>query len=205
MGFMESMLAMLHALQGWPAYLLVLSLLVGSGFGLPVNEDILLTVAAALTLRGVMEPWPLVAVAWVGVLCADGLIFHWGHRFGTQLLRHRLAARALPAARLQAMERAMLRWGPGFLFVVRFLPGVRTALLFAAGSMKIPYRQLFVFDGAAALIELPLLVWAVRYVGGRWEEILAALGRWQGVLLPVLGAFALALAVLAWIRMRRRG
>ena len=205
MSFMESMLAMLQALQGWPAYLLVFSLLVGSGFGLPINEDILLMVAAALTLRGVMEPALLVVVAWLGVLGADGLIFHWGRRFGTQLLRHRLAARALPAARLQAMERAMRRWGPGFIFLVRFMPGLRTALLFAAGSMKIPYRHLFVFDGAAAAIELPLLVWVVRYVGGRWQEIVAALGRWQGVLLPVLGAVAIAFAVVIWLRLRRRG
>jgi membrane protein DedA with SNARE-associated domain len=204
MGFMESMLAMLQALQGWPAYLLLFGLLLGSGFGLPVNEDILLLVAAALTLRGVMEPVPLVAVAWCGVLCADGLIFHWGRRFGTQLLRHKLAARALPAARLQSMERAVQRWGPGFIFVVRFVPGLRTALLFAAGSMKIPYRHLFVFDGAAALVELPLLVWSVRYVGGRWEEIVAALQHWQGWLLPALAAAAIAAAAAVWWRRRSR-
>lgn len=199
---MESMLAMLQALQGWPAYLLVFGLLVGSGFGLPVNEDILLMVAAALTLRGVMEPLPLAAVAWCGVLCADGLIFHWGRRFGTQLLRHRLASRALPAARLQSMERAMQRWGPGFIFFARFMPGLRTALIFVAGSMKIPYRHLFIFDGSAALIELPLLIWGVRYVGGRWEEILAGLQRWQGWLLPAVAVLLVVLGVVWW---RRRG
>ncbi|WP_082522250.1 DedA family protein [Ramlibacter sp. Leaf400] len=204
MSFMESMLAMLQALQGWPAYLLVFGLLVGSGFGLPINEDILLLVAAALTLRGVMEPVPLVAVAWCGVLCADGLIFHWGRRFGTQLLRHRLAARALPAARLHTMERAMQRWGPGVIFVVRFVPGLRTALLFAAGSMKIRYRHLFIFDGAAALIELPLLVWGVRYVGGRWQDIVASLQQWQGWLLPALAAAAVAVAAAVWWRRRAR-
>lgn len=202
MSFMESMLAMLQALQGWPAYLLLFGLLMGSGFGLPVNEDILLLVAAALTLRGVMEPVPLVVVAWFGVLCADALIFHWGRRFGTRLLRHRIASRALPAARLHAMERAMQRWGPGFIFVVRFMPGLRTALLFAAGSMKIRYRHLFIFDGAAAAIELPLLVWAVRYVGGRWQDIVASLQSWQGWLLPVLAATAI-LAVALWWRRRR--
>jgi len=200
---MESMLAMLQALQGWPAYLLVFGLLLGSGFGLPVNEDILLLVAAALTLRGVMEPLPLAAVAWCGVLCADGLIFHWGRRFGTRLLRHRLAARALPAARLLAMERAMQRWGPGFIFFARFLPGLRTALLFAAGSMNIRYRHLFLFDGAAAVIELPLLIWGVRYVGGRWEDIVGGLQRWQDWLLPAVALAVVALVLLWWRRRAR--
>ncbi len=204
MSFMESMLAMLQALQGWPAYLLLFGLLLGSGFGLPVNEDILLLVAAALTLRGVMEPVPLVAVAWCGVLCADALIFHWGRRFGTRLLRHRIAARALPAHRLHAMERHMQRWGPGFIFLVRFMPGLRTAMLFAAGSMRIRYRHLFIFDGAASAVELPLLVWAVRYVGGRWQDIVASLQSWQGWLLPAVAAMAVAAAALIWWRRRPR-
>ncbi len=205
MGFMDSLMALLHSLQGAPAYLLLFGVLVGSGVGLPVNEDLLLVGAAALTLRHVMEPVPLVAVAWCGVLCADGLIFHWGRRFGPQLLRHRLTAKALPPRRVDAMQRALQRWGPAYIFVVRFMPGVRTALLFAAGSMQVRYRHFFLFDGAAALVELPLLVWAVRQVGGRWEEILALVQRWQGILLPLV----LALAVGAWLavrwRSRRRG
>ncbi len=193
-------MAFLQSLQGAPAYALLFGALALSGFGLPINEDILLLLAAALTLQGVMEPVPLVAVAWCGILCADGLIFHWGHRFGARLLRHRLAARVLPPQRLDAMQARMLRWGPAYIFAVRFMPGMRTALLFAAGSLKMPYRHLFVFDGAAALVELPLLVWAVRTVGGRWQEILAAVRQWQGVLLPVL----VVLAVLAWVLVRRR-
>ncbi|HZY18144.1 MAG TPA: DedA family protein [Ramlibacter sp.] len=196
-------MAFLQSLQGPAAYALLFAVLVGSGFGLPVNEDLLLLAAAALTLRGVMEPVPLVAVAWCGIVCADALIFHWGHRFGAPLLRHRIAARALPPPRLEAMQAAMRRWGPACLFAVRFLPGLRTALLFAAGSLKMRYRHLFVFDGAAALIEIPLLVYAVRYVGGRWQDILAALQRWQAVLWPLLAVLLVA-GWIAW-RARRRG
>ena len=87
----ESLLAFLHALQGWPAYALVFAILVGSGFGLPMNEDLLLVAAAALTLSGVMEPLALVAVAWCGIVIADGLIFHWGRVFGTRLLERGFA------------------------------------------------------------------------------------------------------------------
>lgn len=166
MSIMDSVGAFLQSLQGVPAYALVFGALAGSGFGLPVNEDVLLMLAAALTLRGVMEPVPLIAVAWCGIVIADGLIFHWGHRFGAPLLRHRLAARLLSPQRLEAMQARMLRWGPAYLFAVRFMPGLRSGLLFAAGSLKMPYRSLFLFDGAAALVELPLLVYAVRHVGG---------------------------------------
>lgn len=195
-------MAFLQSLQGAPAYALVFVVLAASGFGLPINEDILLMAAAALTLRGVMEPLPLVAVAWCGVLCADTLIFHWGHRFGARLLQHRWAGRMLPPGRLAALQGTVRRWGPGYLFLVRFLPGMRTALLFAAGSLKLPYRHLLLCDGLAGLVELPLLVHAVRLVGGRWQAILGAVQAWQSVLWPAL----LLLVAAAWllVRLRRR-
>ena len=67
MDTMASVMEFLQSLQGLPAYGLLFGVLAASGFGLPINEDILLLVAAALTLRGVMEPVPLIAVAWCGL------------------------------------------------------------------------------------------------------------------------------------------
>ncbi len=195
-----SLMASLQSLQGLPAYALLFGLLFGSGFGLPINEDILLLAAAALTLRGVMEPAGLIATAWCGVVIADLLIFHWGHLFGARLLRHRLVGRWLPQERLHALQATMLRYGPGYIFVARFMPGLRSALYFSAGSLKMPYRHMLVFDGAAALVEIPLLVYGVRYIGGRWEDIASALQGYQGLIAPMLLVAALA----AWLIARRR-
>lgn len=200
MSTMDSAMTFLQSLQGFQAYALLLGLLVGSGFGLPINEDILLIGAAALTLKGVMSPLPLIVVAWLGLMAADSLVLHWGHRFGGHLLRHRFLARLMSEARLAAMQRTMRRYGPAYLFAARFMPGLRSALFFAAGSLKMPYRQLLIYDGMAALVELPLLVYGVRYVGRRWEEIIAVVQRFQGVLLA--GVVLLALA--AWLYSRRR-
>jgi membrane protein DedA with SNARE-associated domain len=197
---MDSLLAFLQSLQGIEAYALLLALLVGSGFGLPVNEDLLLLAAAALTLKGVMEPLPLIGVAWLGLLMADSLVLHWGHRFGPHLLGHRFIARFVSQARLAAMQRAMGRYGPACLFAVRFMPGLRTPLFLAAGSLKVPYRQLLIYDGAAALVELPLLVYGMRYLGGRWQEALALVQRFQGILLPLVLIGAAGL----WLHNRRR-
>lgn len=197
---MDSLMAFLQSLQGLPAYALLFAALCGSGFGLPINEDILLLAAAALTLKGVMEPVPLIVVAWCGVLAADALVFHWGRRFGARLLRHRVFARVMPETRLARAQDTVRRWGPACIFAVRFMPGLRTALFFTAGSLEIRYRHLFVFDGAAALLELPVLVYGVRYVGGRWEQILELVQRFQGVLVPGI----LLLLLGAWFLRRRR-
>lgn len=196
---MESALTFLESLQGFPAYALLFGLLFACGINAPINEDIVLIVAAALTLRGVMEPVPLIIVAWFGLLAGDGLIFHWGRRFGTRILRHRFFARWLPEERLLVLQDTIRRYGPGYIFVVRFLPGIRTTLFFAAGSLKLSYRHLFIYDGLAAMIELPLLVYGVRYVGGRWEEIQAMLHQFQ---LYILGAVLSGLLVW-WYRRQK--
>ena len=81
------------------------------------------------------------------------------------------------------------------------MPGIRTALFFAAGTLKLPYRTLFLYDGIAALIELPLLVYGVRFVGGRWQQILAYIKQFQVALL--IGLALAAVAFVVWRRLRR--
>lgn len=196
---LDSVLPFLHSLQGAPAYALLFALLFSCGIGAPINEDILLLAAAALTLNGVMDPIPLMIVSWFGLLAGDALVFHWGHRFGARALRHRWGARIVSPQRLESVQETMRRYGPAYIFVVRFLPGIRTMLFFAAGSLKMPYRHLFVFDGIAAAIELPILVSTVRYIGGRWQEITGWFQRSADVL--TIGLFVLLLVV--WIVSRR--
>lgn len=196
---LEAVWPFLQSLQGLPAYGLVFVLLVVCGIGLPINEDIVLLGASALTLQGVMEPVPLMVVSWFGLLCGDGLIFHWGHRYGARILRMGFFSRMMSEQRLESMQATMRRYGPAYIFLVRFMPGVRTLLFLAAGSLKMPYRHLFIFDGLAALIQLPLLVYAVRYVGGRWEEILQLLQRFQGVIIPAI----ILLLLTIWLVKRR--
>jgi len=197
----DASLAFLQSLQGLPAYSLVFALLFSCGIGAPINEDILLLAAAALTLQGVMDPIPLIIVAWLGLIAGDALIFHWGHRFGARMLRHRWAARVIPPQRLESMQDTMRRYGPAYIFVVRFLPGIRTMLFFAAGSLKMPYRHLFLFDGVAAAIELPLLVYGVRYIGGRWQEITGWVKGSADVL--TIGLLVVLVGAFLYARLRR--
>lgn len=201
---MDNALAQLAALQGLPAYALLFALLFGCGIGLPMNEDIVLLVAAALTLSGVMAPVPLIIVAWFGLVLGDALVFHWGKRFGPRLLGSRFAARIVPAHRLQEFQARVQRGGPAYIFLIRFMPGVRTALFFAAGTLKLRYRTLFVYNGLAAAIELPLLVYGVRFVGGRWQEIQALVIRFQGYLLAAIAVLVVLLLTRRWLLRRNQ-
>jgi membrane protein DedA with SNARE-associated domain len=198
----ETWLAQLAALHDAPAYALVFALLVACGIGAPLNEDVVLLVAAALTLTGVMEPPALIVVAWFGLLLGDGLVFHWGRRFGPRILGTRFFSRIVSPSRLAEFQGRVRRGGTATVFLIRFMPGVRTALYFAAGTLKIPYRTFLVFDGLAAAVELPLLVYGVRLVGGRWREIMVTVERLQVALL--IGVAAVVVAVLGVRALKRR-
>lgn len=198
---LDAALPFLQSLQGFPAYALLFGLLFSCGIGAPINEDILLLAASALTLNGVMQPVPLMIVGWFGIMAGDALVFHWGHRFGARALRHRWGARIVSPQRLEELQDTMRRYGPAYIFVVRFLPGIRTMLFFAAGSLKTPYRHLFIFNGLAAAIELPILVYTVRYIGGRWQEITAWIQRSADVL--TIGLLVALVAAFAYARWRR--
>ena len=66
-------------------------------------------------------------------------------------------------------------------------------------AWKRNFRHLFIFDGAAALIELSLLVFGVRYLGGRWQEILAVVQRFQSFLLPGVVLLVLLVLLVLWL------
>jgi membrane-associated protein len=201
---LDAILPFLHSLSGFPAYALLFALLFACGTGAPINEDILLLAAAALTLQGVMDPVPLMIVSWFGLIAGDAVTFALGHRYGSRMLRKPWAARIVPPDRLESTQDTMRRYGPAYIFVVRFLPGIRTMLFFAAGSLKTRYRDFFVYDGLAAAIELPLLVYGVRYIGGRWQEITGWVQRSADVLtIALLIALVGALLYSRWHRARR--
>lgn len=191
----------LNALQGFPSYSLLLLLLVGCGIGMPLNEDLLILAAASLTLTGLFDPLVLIVVCIVGVVVGDFLIFHWGRKYGTQLMKTRLGSKILNPEKFESFQKQMKSAGPYYLFVTRFLPGIRTPLFFAAGTLKFPYRSLWFYDTLAACIEVPLMVYAVRAVGGNWEKVVKTVHEFQS------GVFALAGLVFAffiWFKFFKR-
>jgi len=51
-----------------------------------------------------MEPLPLIAVAWFGLVLGDALVFHWGHRFGPRILGTRFVSRIVAPQRLAEFQ-----------------------------------------------------------------------------------------------------
>lgn len=180
---MDRLVAGLSAVRGPWAYAWVFGLLAAAGIGVPVNEDVVIVGSAALTFYGVFRVEPLIATILLGLLVGDTLLYHWGYRYGEALVSRRPFSWAISPAKLAAARARFSGGGAGLIFCTRFLPGVRAPIHFSAGTLRISLTTFVACDMGAALLEVPALVFAVRYVGGNAALVLAAFKRIQYVAL----------------------
>jgi len=166
-------------------------------FGVPIPDELLLTIAGALVRRGVMSAPLTFAAAVAG--CATGITLSYvlGRTVGIAAL-HR-ALRLHPTA-LHRAERWYQRFGAWILAFGYFVPGVRHVSAIAAGSVPLSYHRFAraAYPGGVLWCSTFL---TVGYLGGNhWEQLTGFLL----TRLPFVGAAIGIMAVLALIVASRR-
>lgn len=147
------------AFVGKWSYLGLIAVLLAAGFGLPIPEDIPLLAAGWVVYNNGADLGLMILTALGGVLAGDLILFTLGRRYGMRILEHRhfrRIARPWLLARAQALYDGH---GAKILFAARFMPGFRSVVFLNAGIFKVPYWKFFAFDGAAAMISVPVWVW----------------------------------------------
>ena len=144
-------------------YLGVAAILLASGFGLPIPEDLPLLLGGYCCGIGLADIRLMLPIAFLSVMGGDSAIYFVGRRYGHHIQQLRRLRRYLTPARLTKAEMAFHSHGGKTLFLARFMPGLRAPVYFSAGAFKIPYWKLLVFDGTAALGSVPLWVLVAYY------------------------------------------
>jgi len=195
----DALLQRLAAHRGPGAYGTVFALIAGSGLGIPINEDVVILGAGALTLYGVFDARLLIATVLIGLLIADGLIYYWGRRFGAALLLKRPFSYVISPAQLLSAQKRFEGGGAGLIFATRFLAGLRAPIHFTAGTLKISYRTFVMCDMGAAVFEVPVLIFAVRFVGGHVDRVLPYVKRFEYAALAAFGVWLLLRIKRYWL------
>lgn len=129
------------------SYLLIALVLVLTGAGLPVPEEVPVVTAGVMASLGQLNPGLAFLTCLVGALLGDCLMYAIGYYFGRPVLReHRYWARLVTPKREAQMEEMISRHGLKALFLARFLVGVRSPVYLAAGILKLPFRRFFLCD-----------------------------------------------------------
>lgn len=182
-----------------------------SGVGLPLPEDIPLTLAGFTVIKQAGDVFvfshyvfTFVAVV-IPILGGDIIAYSLGRRYGLGLTeRVHLLRRTLTPARLARVRHWFDRYGAFAVFLGRQVAGVRFVTFFTAGSMHVPLPRFVFFDFLGCLVSVP--VWltlgtlASRY-GEPWLR--GAMHRVGNGILFIALALIILLVVVSRLRAAR--
>ena len=152
---MEQFIEQILGDYGWMA---MIALLLASGFGIPIGEELVNVPAGIFVGRGEMPVLSTYVAAYVGVLCGDFLWFGICSKFGRRLLAVRWFRRFVHPRRLLQVKHQFDRRGAGVLFFARFIPGTRSPALTIAALMHMPWRRFIPVEIVCCAITTPLQV-----------------------------------------------
>lgn len=133
------------------SYIGIVMVLVLTGTGIPIPEEIPVVVAGVAAKTGTLQFWPAFAACLVGAVLGDLVMYAIGYRFGRSVvLEHRILARHLTPERERQIEEMISQHGFKVLFVSRFLVGFRSPVFLTAGILRMPLRKFLMFDGLSA-------------------------------------------------------
>jgi membrane protein DedA with SNARE-associated domain len=200
---MGSLFDHLHTASPATVYYSVAGILLLCGLGLPIPEDLSLISTGALAYEGVINVHTGFFVCLGAVLGGDSLAFLLGRFFGPRVLQSRLFKNFFTPKKQLRVRAYFRKYGSKVIFVGRFLPGLRFTIYFSAGILKVRPAIFFVYDSLAAILSVPLLVYAAWFFGNRIEQVAIWAHRSEYGILVIVG-IAVALIALKGYR-RRRG
>ena len=190
--------------QGPSTYVVVFLILLECGFGVPIPEDITLIAAGVMAYYQAANVWGMITVGFLGVMLGDGAMFWLGRRYGLSLARKPWIARLLPAERLERVGVVLRTRGVKILFAARFMPGLRSPLFFTAGALGVPARAFILYDGMAALISVPAIIYSVYFFGHQMESVIQTIQQANRGILALIVAVALFI-IIKWRLKTRQG
>lgn len=199
----ESIVNFIQSIHEPYTYLLVFGILLLCGFGLPIPEDITLIAGGLMAYYQRADVFVMIGAGLAGVLIGDGVMFQIGRRFGYRVFEWKWMAKILNAERLETVKDKLKNHGYKVIFSARFMPGVRSLVFLSSGALGIPFRVFFLFDGLAAMISVPAIVYSCYFFG---DQINKAVGVIQSIEHGIVAVIALAICyfLVKYFRKRRR-
>ena len=164
-------------------YLAIIGILLATGFGLPMPEDIPLIIGGYLCGQaadaGDSHPalWLMMPGAMIAIVGSDLVLFSLGYWIGPSIQRHTIIKRLVGTRNLARTRVAFRKRGAKFIFFARFLPGVRAPAFFTAGTFKMPVTRFLIWDGAAACLSAPWVMLMGYHFHGEIEHARDALSK----------------------------
>ena len=156
---MEAIIDQLLEYGPWVVFCLLLL----SGIGIPLGEDIIIIPAGMLAQHGEMPLVQTLIAAYIGVVCGDLLWFAVCSKLGTKISHTRWFKKIVhPKRMLQAKYQFDIR-GIWVIVLARFIPASRTTTITVAGMMHMKLWKFALTTALCCLITAPM-----QFFAGWW-------------------------------------
>jgi membrane protein DedA with SNARE-associated domain len=198
----ERILDALAALPTLPTYAVLMLLSAVENVFPPVPADVAVALGAFLARRGEISA-PILGVAcWLANTASAAWVYRFARSHGAAFFRAGWGRRLMPPAAMAAVEDAYRKHGTLGIFLTRFLPGVRAAVLPFAGVAGMPMARALVPAASASALWYAFLVTAGSLLGQNWEAVKALVGDVNQALAILAALVTLAVGVWLWRRLR---
>lgn len=174
-------------------YLVIFGILLATGFGLPLPEDIPLIVGGYLCGQAAMidhahpSLWIMLPGCMIAIVGSDIVLYALGVWIGPSIHRHPILKRIVGNRNLARARFMFKRHDAKFVFFARFLPGIRAPAFFTAGTFKMPIKRFLLWDGAAACLSAPWAILLGYYFHEEVEFAREALSKGKTVGFVIIG------------------
>jgi membrane protein DedA with SNARE-associated domain len=185
------------------SYVGIVAVLILTGAGLPIPEEVPVIAAGVASQNGQMIPWLALLCCLVGVIIGDTILYAIGYHFGRSLLNdYHWFSRSLTPEREKKIERLIAVHGWKVFLVARLLVFIRSPVYVTAGILHIPFRRFLAIDAFCALIVVSTFFGLSYAFAAHVDTVWTWIHRSQyGITgLVILGAIGVA----AWFLIRRR-
>lgn len=134
----------------------VFLILLATGLGVPIPEELPIAIAALMARWEVMHWVCALLSCLAGVLAGDMLLYWVGRHFGRRVLQWPTVRRILTPAREARVMDAYHRHGLKFVVMARLVMGLRAAAFLTAGLVRVPFPRFLLADVTAVLVSVPL-------------------------------------------------
>ncbi len=190
-----------NAFLGYSGLVLIL---VVCGFGIPIPEDFILIVFGGYNAAvGPLDLTGVMLASFLGVLLGDSGIYFVGQVYGPWLAQHRVLKRLFPPDKIAHAEAFFAKHGVKAVFFARFVVGLRAAVFFTSGMLRVPFSKFLLADFLASVVSLPVWIW----LGYAFHEEIETVMAWVQSAEHALTALVLLAAgffLFRWYRRRRK-
>jgi len=170
-------------------YPLVFALLLLAGLCFPISADLVLLACSYLVYQN-MAHWEFLYVAAAGgILSGDSIMHFLGRKLGNRSRWPNFLSSRLPQHRCEALSGQFRSLGVGIVFLARFMPGVRTVVMFFSGVSRVHFGKFLFADFLGVSVVVPALLLSAEYfkqTQTTWDQLATRLAVLAAAALIVL-------------------